>query len=66
MICSCSELIKPLNYYEYTLGYQTISDLDWLNEKTFLAVVSNPIFMTKVEWWDVCCNIYSGNVEVQH
>ncbi|TYZ57965.1 hypothetical protein PybrP1_008420 [[Pythium] brassicae (nom. inval.)] len=42
--------------------YANLTDLDFLSTPGFIAGVTNPMFKSKREWWDVLCDISSGDV----
>lgn len=44
--------------------YANLTDLGFLSTPGFIAGVTNPMFKTKREWWDVLCDISTGEVFV--
>jgi hypothetical protein len=48
----------------YLRRYANLTDLSFLSTDGFIAGVTNPMFKTKKEWWDICCDIASGEVFV--
>ncbi|CAI5727781.1 unnamed protein product [Peronospora effusa] len=44
--------------------YANLTDLGFLTTPGFIAGVTNPMFKTKREWWDVLCDISTGEVFV--
>jgi len=44
--------------------YAALSNLDFLNEPGYIAGVTNPMFKTKAEWYDVCAEIDIGKLKV--
>ncbi|TDH72573.1 hypothetical protein CCR75_006109 [Bremia lactucae] len=44
--------------------YAHLTDLGFLLTPGFIAGVTNPMFKTKREWWDVLCDISTGDVIV--
>lgn len=54
-------LTKPcLNVYSYA----NLTDLGFLSTPGYIAGVTNPMFKTKKEWWDVLCDISTGEIVV--
>ena len=45
-------------------SYSNLTDLGFLSTPGFIAGVTNPMFKTKKEWWDVLCDISTGEVFV--
>ncbi|RMX64875.1 hypothetical protein DD238_004433 [Peronospora effusa] len=45
-------------------SYANLTDLGFLTTPGFIAGVTNPMFKTKREWWDVLCDISTGEVFV--
>lgn len=37
--------------------YASLSDLSFLETKSFVAGVTNPMFQSHSEWWDVLCQL---------
>lgn len=46
----------------YCYRYANLTDLDFLSTPGFIAGVTNPMFKSKREWWDVLCDISTGEV----
>ncbi|KAE9008972.1 hypothetical protein PF010_g11144 [Phytophthora fragariae] len=44
--------------------YANLTDLGFLSTPGYIAGVTNPMFKTKREWWDVLCDISTGEVFV--
>ncbi|DBA03863.1 TPA: hypothetical protein N0F65_004553 [Lagenidium giganteum] len=44
--------------------YANLTDLGFLSTPGFIAGVTNPMFKTKKDWWDVLCDISTGEVLV--
>lgn len=44
--------------------YANLTDLGFLSTPGYIAGVTNPMFKTKKEWWDVLCDISTGEVIV--
>jgi len=44
--------------------YANLTDLGFLSTPGYIAGVTNPMFKTKKEWWDVLCDISTGEVVV--
>lgn len=42
--------------------YANLTDLSFLSTPGFIAGVTNPMFKSKREWWDVMCDISNGEV----
>lgn len=42
--------------------YANLTDLGFLSTPGFIAGVTNPMFKNKREWWDVLCDISTGEV----
>ncbi|KAF1336477.1 Mesa protein, partial [Globisporangium splendens] len=42
--------------------YANLTDLGFLSTPGFIAGVTNPMFKSKREWWDVLCDISTGEV----
>ncbi|KAJ0407542.1 hypothetical protein P43SY_006860 [Pythium insidiosum] len=44
--------------------YANLTDLSFLSTPGYIAGVTNPMFKSKREWWDVLCDISNGEVMV--
>ncbi|CCI44508.1 unnamed protein product [Albugo candida] len=44
------------------LGYANLNDLSFLSVPGYIAGVTNPMFKSKREWWDVLCDITTSEV----
>lgn len=42
--------------------YANLTDLGFLSTPGYIAGVTNPMFKTKREWWDVLCDISTGEI----
>ena len=62
LVACCSFLVYPLNISNKIFGYQHLLDLNFLNYNGYIAGVSNPLFYSKQDWWDICCDVNSGNI----
>ncbi|CAI5733157.1 unnamed protein product [Peronospora destructor] len=65
-VLATSSLVCPplfgLIYRQYP--YANLTDLGFLTTPGFIAGVTNPMFKTKREWWDVLCDTSTGEVFV--
>lgn len=48
--------------YGVVCSYANLTDLEFLKVEGYIAGVTNPMFQQKREWWDVCCDIATGQV----
>ena len=62
LACACAYLVYPLNVYKNLYPYEHLLDLDFVENESYIASVSNPIFNTRKEWFDLSCDISNGNV----
>ncbi len=46
----------------YIYPYEHLLDLDFVENDFYIASVSNPIFNTRKEWFDLCCDIATGSI----
>ncbi|KAF1791771.1 Arf3-interacting protein 1, N-terminal domain [Phytophthora cactorum] len=53
-----------LGYNRPAGKYANLTDLGFLSTPGYIAGVTNPMFKTKREWWDVLCDISTGEVFV--
>ncbi|EAR95260.2 EF hand protein (macronuclear) [Tetrahymena thermophila SB210] len=56
-------LALPLNLSKKIHLYCHLQDLSFVEKKSYIATVSNPLFENRESWWDVCCNIQDGSVK---
>ncbi|CAH0483112.1 unnamed protein product [Peronospora belbahrii] len=65
-VLATSSLVCPplFGFIHRQYPYANLTDLDFLSTPGFIAGVTNPMFKTKREWWDVLCDISTGEVFV--
>ena len=61
-INSCRYLISPLNIASKMFYYEHLSDISFIKVESYIAGVSNLIFKTKRDWWDICCDLDDGTI----
>lgn len=61
VIC-CFHLVAPLNIIQKLFPFEHLSNIKFLETESFIAGVSNPLFKSRKNWWDLCCNIEDGSV----
>lgn len=57
---SCITLVNPINVSEKIFPYEHLLNLDFLQKEGYIAGVSNPIFNSRKQWWNLCCDINTG------
>ena len=63
MMASLSMISPPLyGCLKRVFPYCTLSNLDFLQVQGFLAGVSNPMFKQRLNWFDICCDVETGQV----
>ena len=63
VLAACSMLSPPFpTLLSRAFPYSNLTDLDFLQVEGYIAGVTNPVFASKSEWWDLLCNIESGEV----
>jgi len=63
-VSCCINLVSPLNIIPKIFPFEHLLNLNFLEVKEYIAGVSNPIFSTRKNWSDICCNIGDGTVTV--
>ncbi|KAL3668450.1 hypothetical protein V7S43_006533 [Phytophthora oleae] len=65
-VLATSSLVCPplFGLIDRQYPYANLTDLGFLSIPGFIAGVTNPMFKTKREWWDVLCDISTGEVFV--
>lgn len=48
--------------YTFMCSYANLNDLSFLSVPGYIAGVTNPMFKSKPEWWDVLCDITTSEV----
>lgn len=63
-VLAMSALVCPplFGLIERQFPYANLTDLDFLSTPGFIAGVTNPMFKSKREWWDVLCDVSTGEV----
>lgn len=65
MVFSCIPLIGGKNgILKKIYSIRTLYDLDFLVDKSAIYFVTNPIFKGKKDYWDLMCDIESGEVSM--
>eukprot|EP01117_Protostelium_nocturnum_P005316 TRINITY_DN1935_c0_g1_i3.p1 TRINITY_DN1935_c0_g1~~TRINITY_DN1935_c0_g1_i3.p1 ORF type:complete len:590 (+),score=185.84 TRINITY_DN1935_c0_g1_i3:58-1827(+) len=65
VLATCSMVCPPLTgFIKRAFPYTNLTYLDFLAVPGYIAGVTNPMFETHLEWWDVLCNINTGKVTV--
>ena len=63
VLAACSLLSPPFPLIpERTFPYANLTDLSFLEVDGFIAGVTNPMFASKPDWWDILCDIETGTV----
>lgn len=63
-IFSCVAMVSPpcVGMIKRIYPYGNLYDLSFLERENAIYGVTNPIFKSKTDWWDVMCEIDSGKV----
>ncbi|CAI5727730.1 unnamed protein product [Hyaloperonospora brassicae] len=63
-VLATSSLVCPplFGLVDRQYPYANLTDLGFLSTPGYIAGVTNPMFKTKREWWDVLCDISTGEV----
>jgi Stabilization of polarity axis len=63
VLSACMLVAPPLTgTLRRAFPYSNLIDLSFLQVEGYIAGVTNPIFEQRQEWWDVLCNVTSGQV----
>jgi len=68
IVCECvlsaCLLISPpiVGTIHRAFPYANLTNMDFLNVPGYIAGVTNPLFEQRSNWWDVLCNISTGEV----
>ncbi|TMW57285.1 hypothetical protein Poli38472_003210 [Pythium oligandrum] len=63
VLAMSSLVCPPLNgLIQRQFPYANLTDLSFLSTPGYIAGVTNPMFKSKRDWWDVLCDISSGEV----
>jgi hypothetical protein len=60
--CATAKLARPINIFPFLFPYEHLFDLDFLENDFFIAAVTNPIFSSRKEWYDLFCDISTGHI----
>jgi hypothetical protein len=65
-VLAMSSLVCPplAGLIERQFPYANLTDLSFLSTPGYIAGVTNPMFKSKKDWWDVLCDISTGEVLV--
>jgi hypothetical protein len=61
-VSCCINLVSPLNVAYKLFPFEHLLNLNFLEVKEYIAGVTNPLFATRKEWWDICCDVVEGTV----
>jgi len=61
-VVACIHLVSPLNIVSKVYPFEHLLNTSFLESEGYIAGVSNPIFRTRKNWWDVCCDVQDGTV----
>lgn len=63
-IFSCLALVSPpcVGMIKRLMPYANLYDLVFLERPNAIYGVTNPIFKSKTDWWDVMCEVDTGKV----
>ena len=66
LIFGCLSMVGPLSYgfIKRLHPYKNLYDLDFLKIKNCIYGVTNPIFKTKTNGWDILCEVESGKIAI--
>jgi hypothetical protein len=63
VLAACSLLSPPFPLVPArTFPYANLTDLSFLEVNGYIAGVTNPMFASKPDWWDILCDIETGEV----
>lgn len=60
LVQSCQLLVAPLNINSRVFPYEHLSDISFLSIGGYVAGVTNPLFRSRNDWWDLCCDVNEG------
>eukprot|EP01017_Pseudomicrothorax_dubius_P033562 TRINITY_DN4505_c0_g1_i13.p1 TRINITY_DN4505_c0_g1~~TRINITY_DN4505_c0_g1_i13.p1 ORF type:complete len:664 (-),score=127.36 TRINITY_DN4505_c0_g1_i13:116-2107(-) len=63
-VSACNLLVAPLGITDRTFPFVHLIDMAFLDQKSYIIGVTNPLFVDKKAWWDVCCDVLAGTVKV--
>eukprot|EP00164_Ancoracysta_twista_P004242 GFYU01005716.1.p1 GENE.GFYU01005716.1~~GFYU01005716.1.p1 ORF type:complete len:710 (-),score=142.81 GFYU01005716.1:76-2205(-) len=62
-VLSAILLVAPLSgFLHRAFPYATLSNIEFLEIKGYIAGVTNPVFEQQQSWWDVLCDLDNGRV----
>jgi len=64
-VIAIPELIQPMvipNVATTVTPYVTLTDLEPIEEKVFIAGATNELFEQNKQWWDVCASFQTGSI----
>lgn len=65
-VFACAAIVSPplIGILSKLYPYAALSNLDFLEEPGYIAGVTNPVFKSRMNWHDLCCEIDIGKLKV--